>query len=195
MPSSPRMIYFHGGTSRRETLARKYFHVSFTLRLTGLNIYRYGGIFSTAADLTRLGQSILNSSILNPSTTRAWLKPTTHTADLHMSVGMPWEIRRALLPLGHGGTRVVDLYTKNGAFGLYSAMIVLSPDHGLGYVVLIAGSGGDSLLGYLPDLLAETLLPAAESAARETSAARFAGIYQGTSHKMTVEMNETLVVR
>ncbi|KAK3308344.1 beta-lactamase/transpeptidase-like protein [Chaetomium strumarium] len=155
----------------------------------------YGGIFSTAADLTRLGQSILNSSILHPSTTRSWLKPMTHTADLHLSVGMPWEIRRALLPLGHRGTRVVDLYTKNGAFGLYSAMIVLSPDHELGYVVLLAGSGSDKLLGYLPDLLAETLLPAAEYAARETAAARFAGVYQGTSNKLTVEMNQTLVVR
>ncbi|KAI9147440.1 Beta-lactamase-like protein sdnR [Paramyrothecium foliicola] len=152
-------------------------------------------MFSTAADLTRLGQSILKSSLLAPSTTRSWLKPITHTADLYMSVGMPWEIRRLRLPLGRSGTRVVDLYTKNGAFGLYSAIIVLSPDHALGYVALLAGPGRGSLLGYLPDLLAQMLLPAAEDAAREIAAARFTGTFEGTENQLTVVMDNTLVVR
>ncbi|RGP63530.1 beta-lactamaselike 1 [Fusarium sporotrichioides] len=153
----------------------------------------YGGMFSTIADLTRLGQSILKSSILEPATTRSWLKPITHTADVYMSVGMPWEIRRMNLPLG-GGRRVVDLYTKNGALGLYTAIIVLSPDHEIGYVALIAGSERNGLLAYLPELLAETLLPAAEDAARETAASRFAGTFKGPESHMTVTMDDTLVV-
>ncbi|KAL9570080.1 hypothetical protein ACKAV7_005588 [Fusarium commune] len=155
----------------------------------------YGGMFSTAADLTRIGQSILNSSILSPSETRSWMKPITHTADVHMSVGMPWEIRRTYIPLGRSGTRVVDLYTKNGAIGLYTAIIVLSPDHEIGYVALIAGTNRAYLLSYLPDLLAQTLLPAAENAARDTAVKRFAGTFKGPKSQLTVTMDDTLVVR
>lgn len=112
-----------------------------------------------------------------------------------MSVGMPWEIRRTVVPLGASGTRVVDLYTKNGALGLYTAIIVLSPDHEIGYVVLSAGPARSYLLSYLPDLLAQTLLPAAEEAARESAAARFTGTFQGPDSHVTVEMDDTLVVR
>ncbi|KAG5789929.1 hypothetical protein H9Q69_011012 [Fusarium xylarioides] len=155
----------------------------------------YGGMFSTAADLTRLGQSILNSSILSPSETRSWMKPIAHTADIHMSVGMPWEIRRTYVPLGRSGTRVVDLYTKNGAIGLYTAIIVLSPDHEIGYVALVAGTNRAYLLSYLPDLLAQALLPAAETAARDNAAKRFAGTFKGPKSQLTVTMDDTLVVR
>ncbi|KAH7207360.1 beta-lactamase/transpeptidase-like protein [Fusarium oxysporum] len=155
----------------------------------------YGGMFSTAADLTRLGQSILNSSILSPSETRSWMKPITHTADVHMSVGMPWEIRRTYIPLGRSGARVVDLYTKNGAIGLYTAIFVLSPDHEIGYVALIAGANRAYLLSYLPDLLAQTLLPAAENAARDTAVKRLAGPFKGPKSQLTVTMDDTLVVR
>ncbi|KAK2676807.1 Beta-lactamase-related [Fusarium oxysporum f. sp. vasinfectum] len=131
-----------------------------------------------AADLTRLGQSILNSSILSPSETRSWMKPITHTADVHMSVA-----------------RVVDLYTKNGAIGLYTAIFVLSPDHKIGYVALIAGANRAYLLSYLPDLLAQTLLPAAENAARDTAVKRFAGTFKGPKSQLTVTMDDTLVIR
>ncbi|KAF5617702.1 beta-lactamase-like 1 [Fusarium tjaetaba] len=155
----------------------------------------YGGMFSTAADLTRLGQSILNSSILSPSETRSWMKPIAHTADIHMSVGMPWEIRRTQIPLGRSGTRVVDLYTKNGAIGLYTAIIVLSPEHDIGYVALMAGTNRAYLLSYLPDLIAEALLPAAETAARDNSVKRFAGTFKGPKSQLTVTMDDTLMVQ
>ncbi|KAF4951283.1 hypothetical protein FGADI_7596 [Fusarium gaditjirri] len=155
----------------------------------------YGGIFSTAADLRRLGQSIINSSILSPAETRSWMKPITHTADVHMSVGMPWEIRRTYVPLGRSGTRVVDLYTKNGAIGLYTAIIVLSPDHEIGYVALVAGTNRSYLLSYLPDILAQTLLPAAENAARNNAVKRFTGAFKGPKSQLTVTMDDTLVVR
>lgn len=191
------MSYSHGGISPQETPVRKSLCPSRKLLSckAKLNLNSYGGMFSTIADLTRLGQSILKSSILEPATTRSWLKPITHTADVYMSVGMPWEIRRMNLPLGRSGTRVVDLYTKNGALGLYTAIIVLSPDHEIGYVALIAGPERNGLLAYLPELLAETLLPAAEDAARETAAARFAGTFKGPESQMTVAMDDTLVVR
>ncbi|KAL6918990.1 hypothetical protein FSHL1_002971 [Fusarium sambucinum] len=163
--------------------------------LTTADASPYGGMFSTAADLTRLGQSILRSTILEPATTRSWLKPMSHTADLKMSVGMPWEIRRTSVPLGSNGTRVVDLYTKNGALGLYTAIFVLSPDHDIGFVGLFAGPNRAALLSYIPDLLAEKLLPAAEEAARETADSRFTGSFKGPNSQLTVVMDDTLVVR
>ena len=44
------------------------------------------------------------------------------------------------------GTRIVDLYTKNGVLGSYSAYFVYSPDHGLGYSILLASSVADSAI-------------------------------------------------
>ncbi|RGP66569.1 beta-lactamase-like 1 [Fusarium longipes] len=155
----------------------------------------YGGMFSTAADLTRLGQSILKSSILSASETRAWMKPNSHTADVHMSVGMPWEIRRTYIPLSRSGARVIDLYTKNGAIGLYTAIFVLSPDHKIGYVVLVAGANRAYLLSYLPDLLAQTLLPAIENAAHDNAVEQFTGTFKGPKSQLIVTMDDTLVVQ
>ncbi|KAF5684978.1 beta-lactamase-like 1 [Fusarium denticulatum] len=129
------------------------------------------------------------------SETRSWMKPITHTADTHMSVGMPWEIRRTYIPVGRSGTRVVDLYTKNGAIGLYTTIIVLSPDHEVGFVALIAGTNRAYMLSYLPDLLGQTLLPAAENTARDTAVTRFAGTFEGPKSRLIVTMSDTLVVR
>ncbi|WAO97383.1 Beta-lactamase domain-containing protein [Fusarium falciforme] len=155
----------------------------------------YGGMFSTAADLTTLGQSILRSSILPANETRAWLKPLSHTSELQMSIGMPWEIRRVLLPTSpkSNKTRVVDLYTKNGMLGLYSAFFVLSPDHDFGFVILLASeSSGLDMWPVLPSLMTDTLLPAVEEAAREEAKKRFAGSYKSASGKLEVGVDKEL---
>ena len=164
----------------------------------------FGGMFSTAADLTKVGQSILSSSVLKPHVTRQWLKPITHTADLRNSVGMPWEIRRVDVPASNTNasasqTRIVDLYTKNGEVVAYSSLLVLSPDHQFGYVILAAAPAAQtgsrsfevSLLG---DILASTLLPAFEEAAREQAAARFAGTYVSSPSESDNTTATTLVI-
>ena len=51
------------------------------------------------------------------------------------------------------------------------------------------------MLSYIPDLLAKTLLPAAEEAAREAANAQFTGTFQGPETKVTLEMDDTLVVQ
>ncbi|UPL02815.1 hypothetical protein LCI18_013749 [Fusarium solani-melongenae] len=155
----------------------------------------YGGMFSTAADLTTLGQAILRSSILPANETRAWLKPLSHTSELQMSIGMPWEIRRVLLPTSpkSNKTRVVDIYTKNGMFGLYSAFFVLSPDHDFGFIILLASeSSGLDMWPVLPSLMTDTLLPAVEEAAREDAKRRFAGSYKSASGKLEVGVDRDL---
>ncbi|RMJ19119.1 hypothetical protein CDV36_001176 [Fusarium kuroshium] len=155
----------------------------------------YGGMFSTAADLTALGQSILRSSILPANETRAWLKPLSHTSELQMSIGMPWEIRRVLLPTSpkSNKTRIVDLYTKNGLLGLYSSFFVLSPDHDFGFVILLASeSSGLDMWPILPSLMIDTLLPAVEEATREDAKERFAGSYKSASGKLEVGVDRDL---
>lgn len=143
-----------------------------------------GGMFSTAADLTTVGQSILTSSHLAPSLTRQWLKPVAHTADLHMSVGTPWEIYRMQLPLSPttSAARIVDLYTKNGDLGAYSAVLALSPDHGMGWAIMLASrtpqtSTRNHEMAALADTIADALVPAFEAAAREQAEVDFAGTY------------------
>ena len=148
-------------------------------------------MFSTASDLATLGRSILSSSLLAPEITRAWLKPVTGTADLRLSVGMPWEIRRMELPLTESlnttrpATRIVDLYTKNGDLGSYTTFFVLSPDHRFGYSILLASPVADTTTrnveaGILSQLMADTLVPAFEEAARQQAKTNFAGTYAST---------------
>jgi len=73
-----------------------------------------GGYFSSPADLTALGVSILNSTLMPQATTRKWLKPLTHTSSLLTSIGRPWEIARQHTPISFTSktTRIVDIFTK-----------------------------------------------------------------------------------
>lgn len=157
--------------------------------------FSYGGMFSTPSDLTAIAQSILRSSILPDHVTRAWLKPLSHTAELQASVGMPWEIRRLLLPISpkSNQTRVVDLYTKNGMLGSYSSMLALSPDHDFGFIISLAGEiAGADLLSLLPSLITQAMIPALEEASREAAKARFAGKYQNSHGKIVIGVDDTL---
>ncbi|KAM0325903.1 hypothetical protein ACHAQA_007206 [Verticillium albo-atrum] len=148
--------------------------------------------------MRRIGQSILNSTLLSSSMTRAWFKPQTHTSDLKMSVGLPWEIRSMLLPLAPGSnhTRRVDIYAKDGGIGAYSSIIVFSPDHEFGFLVLLASPNmqGGLLLGQLPELIAQTMIPAFEQAAREQAARTYTGRFvdSETNLSLTIEVDDEM---
>ncbi|KAE9386343.1 beta-lactamase/transpeptidase-like protein [Gymnopus androsaceus JB14] len=118
------------------------------------------GIYSTLADLMRIGQSMLNNEVLSPSTTRSWVKPVAHTASLQMSVGKPWEIIRTSVD-----GRVVDLYTKSGDVGAYSSVLVIIPDYNAGFATLAAGGDAIQVSAVTADLIIDAFLPALEQAA------------------------------
>ncbi|WAO88762.1 Beta-lactamase domain-containing protein [Fusarium falciforme] len=156
-----------------------------------------GIMLSTGSDMAAIGQSILSSSLLSPVATRRWLKPISNTPDSHFSVGMPWEIRRIEIPSVPGasskasGTRLVDLYTKNGGILGYYAQMALSPDHGLGFMVNIAGrppiSGPDrrSLeMNIINEMVTDIMVPAFEAAAVEQAIKNLAGTYVATDNSM-----------
>ncbi|KAJ5149866.1 hypothetical protein N7448_001444 [Penicillium atrosanguineum] len=130
-----------------------------------------GGIYSSAKDMATIGRAILNSTLLPPALTRRWLKPVSHTSSLDYGVGAPWEI------LSFGSERPIDLYTKSGDIGTYSSVFALSPDHGVGFVVLGAGANTHKSLALASDLVSAILIPALEKSAKKQAAKRFAGTY------------------
>lgn len=130
-----------------------------------------GGIYASTKDVSTLGSAILSSKLLPPVVTRRWMKPAAHTADMHTFVGAPWEIYSIPEP------RVIDLYTKAGDIGSYSAMFALSPDHNVGFTVLVSGDSATAAARKVPNLVVETLIPALEEAAKEDAHHRFSGTY------------------
>lgn len=141
--------------------------------------------------MTRFAQSILNSELLSPALTRAWFKPVSNTADLFGSSGMPWQIRRMLLPFspGSNNTRATEILMSSGGIGAYRALLIMSPDHKIGFTMLFASlSPRAGLVSILPDLITEALVAAAEEAAREEAAARFAGKYEGCEGGMSLTL-------
>lgn len=139
-------------------------------------------MYSSMADIATIGRSILRSSLLDPVTTRKWMKPQSHTSSLYASVGMPWEIQRMELQLTPGSktNRVVDLYTKSGDIGAYGGFMVLSPDHDMGFSVYAAGASATLQSSILADLITATWIPAFEAAAREQAGTNYNGTYAST---------------
>jgi CubicO group peptidase (beta-lactamase class C family) len=146
-----------------------------------------GALFSSANDMSSIGRAILSSSLLPANTTRAWLKPTSHTSSLIGAVGQAWEIFRATLGPPQNN-RVVDLYTKSGNFGGYGANLVLIPDYDVGFVVLTASRRG-RVPFELSGLIVDELVPALDEVARLEADAAFAGTYSaadGVNSSVTI---------
>jgi hypothetical protein len=142
-----------------------------------LIIFSSGGLYSTAADFRNIGLSILHSKLLAPAATRLWMKPRAHLSSLTSSVGAPWEINRLTLPISENSnrTRVSDLYTKSGGQPGYTAVFALSPDHRLGYSVLVAGPNASTDRWKIRAAVGETFVTAAELAAMENAKQHLTG--------------------
>lgn len=136
-----------------------------------------GGLYSSTKDLSNLARAILKSTLLKPAQTRKWLKPHTHTASFQNSVGAPWEITRT-----SGLTqdnRVIDLYAKNGALGLYTSLLILIPDYDIALTILSAGPAAPN--NVLAETAIKTFLPAIERIQKKHAVAHYAGSYTSSS--------------
>jgi hypothetical protein len=156
--------------------------------------FRTGSIYANGEDLRKAGLAILNSEYLSAATTSEWMKPRSGTGSLVELVGAPWEIARLEIPAtpGSNRTRISDLYTKAGGNGDYTCIFALSPDQGIGYSILVAGSTASSARWPLRDLVGETFVPAAEHAAAENAKRNLAGTFvdeslPGTNLTLTVD--------
>lgn len=134
--------------------------------------------------MAAIGRAILNHTLLSPVETRRWMKPRTHGSTMDSSVGAPWEI------FSFDESRVVDLYTKVGDLGEYTAMLALSPDHGVGFTVLAAGKSSHESVALVSDLISTTLVPALEQCAKAQARKRFTGTYTLKSANSSVTITE-----
>ncbi|CAK7201027.1 hypothetical protein SEUCBS139899_003728 [Sporothrix eucalyptigena] len=149
-----------------------------------------GAALSTQSDLARLGEGILKSALLPSAETRRWMKPVSFTGRLQYAVGAPWEIHRYTLL----NNKVVDLYTKSGDSGAYSAFLVLIPDYDLGFSLLSASSTLSlrfEILAAIADVVTYTLVPGVDAQAAAEASANYAGTYTSGNSSLTLIVNQT----
>lgn len=139
----------------------------------------------------------MHDTLLSPETRRAWMHPRGHTASLTTSVGGPWEIERMVLPVSPSSnrTRVSDLYTKAGGNAGYGAVFNLSPDHNIGFTVLIAGESTGASRFTLRNAIGEYFIPAAENAAFTNAEESYTGVFvdsafPGTNITLTTDADK-----
>lgn len=134
-----------------------------------------GGYYTSVSDMSAIGSSILAS-------TRKWLKPVTHTANVHTSIGAPWEIARRDIPISNSSTntRVFDIYSKQGggAGAPYISLLALSPAHNIGISIMTAGGpGAATAFETFKRSGIDHWVTAAEHAARDAALQTFGGEY------------------
>lgn len=147
-----------------------------------------GGMYSSITDLTKVGRSILTSSLLSPAQTRRWLKPHGFVSDILAAVGAPWEIHRLQTS---PASRVVDIYTKGGDLPGYSSIFVVVPDWDIGFSILSAGDSPDGNVLLLANMIGDTLFPAVEAAAREEATAAYSGSYAAADKSLNSSITLT----
>ncbi|KAF6805469.1 beta-lactamase [Colletotrichum sojae] len=155
-----------------------------------------GGIYTNGADLRALGLSILNSQLISAANTSHWMKPLSGTGSLVEVVGAPWEIARLAIPTSASSnrTRVSDLYTKAGGNGDYTCMFALSPDHGIGFSIIIAGQTASAARWPIRNAVGELFVPALEAAAADNAKNNLAGTFvasAGSNMTLVVEDDHT----
>lgn len=146
-------------------------------------------MYSTLNEVVTIGRSILNSTLLPEITTRRWMKPHTFSSRLTYSVGAPWEITRFQLP---NSTEIVDMYTKTGDVPGYASFLVLIPAWDMGWTVLSAGVQPSTGIAILSNQIADVLLPAVATAAREEASKNFAGEYKSSLSNITISTSPDL---
>lgn len=141
-----------------------------------MSVNRTAGFYSSVKDLCNLGRAILGASQLTLAESRRWLKPLSHTASLLKSIGMPWEIFRQPTT-----DHVVDFYTKGGSLGAYNSIVVLIPDYGVIFSVLVAGPD-IYLVSNAAEIVRQNIMPVLDAAAREQAKSQYVGDYCVSSH-------------
>ncbi|KAL4930263.1 serine hydrolase domain-containing protein [Aspergillus undulatus] len=147
-----------------------------------------GGIYSTLNDLAKFGTGLLNSTLLSPTETRRWMKPVSHTSDLHYSVGAPWEIYR----YEHTNTGLItDIYTKLGDSGGYGALSAFLPDFDAGFNVITASSDAANR-PFQTFALIQAVIDAVVPALTEQAAVELDQKYAGTYASTTENLNSSI---
>ncbi|KAK5720145.1 hypothetical protein LTR15_007418 [Elasticomyces elasticus] len=142
------------------------------------------GLYSSIHDLSKLGRSILTSSLLTPAQTRRWLKPISSTSNLRNAIGRPWEIYHySKTPTDP----IIDIYTKLGTIGNYSSYFGLVPAYDIGFAILAQdGTGAPDLNAYAD--MALVALGALDKLARTQANDNLAGTFTLPGENITVQL-------
>lgn len=155
-----------------------------------------GGVLSTLHELSKLGVAILNHTLLSREETNKWMKPRTHTDQLQVSIGAPWEIFRHT---SRDNGVVTDLYCKSGDSGAFSSWMCILPDFDMGFTILGASSPTattrSQLIGLVGDMVVENLVSALTEQAAIEAKQNFAGVYKssqkGFNSSITITVSTT----
>lgn len=146
-------------------------------------------MYTTLSNLSTAGTAILSSTLLPHALTRRWFQPVTHTSNLVNLVGRPWEIYTDTIKITD---RVINTFTKLGDIGLYSSYLGLTPDYNVGFAILAADEEKAPDLNAYADIIAGTMLPALEIAAREEAKAVYTGSYQTKNRTQNSSLTITI---
>ncbi|KAL5358460.1 beta-lactamase/transpeptidase-like protein [Aspergillus floccosus] len=136
------------------------------------------GIYTSSSDLAKFGRDILLNRQLSPVATRRWMKPSSHTSSLSLSVGSPWEILRTKSQISHG--RTIDLYTKSGSIGQYNSLLIISPDYGVALSIMAAGESSAAVVGTASEIVLQSLIPALENQTLYEACKGLCGTYESS---------------
>lgn len=132
-----------------------------------------GGIYTSSADMSKYLRYILTHyNGINPALN--WINPASPGEGINSFYGVPWEIFRTDKIL-LASKRTVQFITKGGGLPGYFSTIMLLPEYDIGITILVAGKAG--LLGKLQNIIAVTLVRAAEALAIKQLQERYAGTY------------------
>ena len=135
-------------------------------------------MYSSSSDLAKFGRDILLNRQLPPLATRRWMKPSSHTSSLSLSVGSPWEILRTKSQISHG--RTIDLYTKSGSLGQYNSLLLISPDYGVALSMLVAGPSSAAVVEVASEIVLQSLIPTLENQTFYEACKALCGTYESS---------------
>ncbi|KEF51238.1 uncharacterized protein A1O9_12741 [Exophiala aquamarina CBS 119918] len=119
--------------------------------------------------------AILRSTLLPPELTLRWMKPVgARTADPNLLAGAGFEILTFTDP---STKQITDLYTKSDNLGIYSSLLILSPDYDFGFTIMAAGLNNLDTAQAVGQLLVDQFVPAVVNAARAEADSNYAGTY------------------
>ncbi|KAJ3532836.1 hypothetical protein NM208_g8259 [Fusarium decemcellulare] len=152
-----------------------------------------GGLYTNTKDLLKFGNAILDNTLLDPVTTRKWLKPVAFTDSSGVMVGYSWEIMRTKNVTGDG--RIIPANYKSGHLPGYQAALILVPDYDLVLTILVAGpaqEATESLLQHFGSRFIERMIPPLELAAKDEASIKYAGIYSdvATNSTLMIEIDD-----
>ncbi|KAI8625975.1 beta-lactamase/transpeptidase-like protein [Xylariaceae sp. FL1651] len=147
-----------------------------------------GGFYSNTKDIQALGAGILQNRILDPVTTRRWMKPLTSTSSPGVMLGGPWEILRS--DTVTKDERLIEYYTKSGNLGLYNNILCLIPDYDLVITILSAGQqSSEDVVELTLTKVVTALLPAIEDASKTQAESNFVGTYSDSKSNSSITLS------